>query len=245
MVRYSSFFEFVKERLFICGIAFFLLGIAFMAKGVSQKLAMKSAATDLYSLDWENLKWHQHVVADIDLAFSSGLADGKKDRMRYFYFVPQLGETQEGYYYFDKILVFEIFRNDSAEMDKVSNASTLIWYENDASEFGYYSQKTDGFLRKMNKTEKRSFQSVLRRSGFSDMEIDNMLIPYVLTDEKTTGTELWIMFGIIGLIAGPILFAIWFFIHMKEKEKEEAQTFTKIGVVNDIYDPYSSNQDMF
>lgn len=215
-------FEVIKDRIKLSIPVMAFVGFTFMIGAVFQWVSFLKKPVDLYSVDYANLRWHDHITADMDFVFSTGLSDGEGGAKRNFYLIPMIEEDGEGGAYMTKVLFYEELAIDSSRTDNIAENVEKLWRgESGALKLGLYSKPFDGFLRKMNKKEKPVFRLYLKKMGYSDSEIDDVLCPYVLTDAKTEGIGRRFCIGLVCFLVGGTITAVWFLFKKKQAREEE------------------------
>ena len=156
-------FEVIKDRIKLSIPVMAFVGFTFMIGAVFQWVSFLKKPVDLYSVDYANLRWHDHITADMDFVFSTGLSDGEGGAKRNFYLIPMIEEDGEGGAYMTKVLFYEELAIDSSRTDNIAENVEKLWRgESGALKLGLYSKPFDGFLRKMNKKEKPVFRLYLK-----------------------------------------------------------------------------------
>lgn len=234
--------EDIKDRIKISIPALALVGLTFMIVSVFQWMSFLKRPVDLYSVDYSDLHWHDHVTADMDFVFPTGLSEGVSDRKRNYYLIPMVEEDKEGGVYMSKVIFYVELSKDSSRIDKIAENTKKLWNEESgAFKLGLYSKPVNGFLRKMEKKEKTELQRYLKRMGFSETEMDEVLCPYILTDAQTDGIGRRFCIGLVAFVVGGTITVTWF-LFKKKQAREEEMLNVYSGVVKsdeEFHDTYS------
>ena len=62
-------FEVIKDRIKLSIPVMAFVGFTFMIGAVFQWVSFLKKPVDLYSVDYANLRWHDHITADMDFVF--------------------------------------------------------------------------------------------------------------------------------------------------------------------------------
>ena len=233
--------EVIKDRILFSIPAAALAGLILMIISVSQWASFLKRPIDLYSVDYSNLRFHDHVTADMDFVFSTGLSGGENKAKVNYYLIPMLEEDGEGGAYMSKVIFYVELSKNSSRIDNIAENTAKVWNgEEGALKLGLYSKPVDGFLRKMTKREKKYLPFYMKSIGFTDAEISEAMCPYILTDAKTEGTYTRFYIGLASFLICGSLCAGW--VIWKKKQMNDAEALNVysgvVGSDEEINDPF-------
>ena len=188
--------------LIVCGV--FL--IFFEGKGV---ITAFMPAQMLYAedCDWTKLKNGQRVYADVDFVFSPlGVYTDKNDNeTSAIYAFPDIKFEEDGSSHIDHYLGISVPSCSFDVYDAIVDAS-VDWWNDTTGEVewaGAGIDSYDGYLRKMSSKEKGFLSDYLKDWNYSDSQIEEAIVPYVLMKNQTPVANIAMFVGgIIAFIAG-------------------------------------------
>ena len=206
----------MKFRLTFTFLIIGILLAVFGGKGLITSFLLP--AKDIYdpTLDWSTLKSGQRVYVKLDYIWDcyeettndSGSAVSRE------YALPDIIFGDE--VYIAHFIGVTARSSEFSDFDKL-NDDSIDWengeYEQ-LGERGYIAY--DGYLKKMGKDELGFLQSYLKSNGYTDSEVNDMIVPVVLVRNQTPVANL-LMFGggILFTLLGA-LFGFLFFIKGKK-----------------------------
>ncbi len=192
----------------IAGIILFCFGIKGVVTGILP-------STDLYDTDWTTLKSGQHIEVYLDFVlepFEITTDTKNNNDVSAIYTVPdlQISDT-DGHIYMTHFIGVRANARDFSVYDKIVDASWKWWEDTSGStELGDSGFKyINGSLKKMSSKERGFLESYLKDAGYTNEEINEMIIPYVLVENGSFGRNIGfvgagalmtILFGIIAVI---------------------------------------------
>lgn len=149
--------------------------------------------------DWTKLKNGQRVYADVDFVFSPlGVYTDKNDNeTSAIYAFPDIKFEEDGSSHIDHYLGISVPSSSFDVYDAIVDAS-VDWWNDTTGEVewaGAGIDSYDGYLRKMKKNEIEQSQKTLRGWGYTDAQIDEMLIPYVMVRSQSFMTNVFLVIG--------------------------------------------------
>ena len=197
----------------ILGIALAVLG----GKGLVTSIIMPPKYIYDPECDWSQLKSGQRVYVELDYiwdCYEETTSDSGSAVSRQ-YALPDIRVDDEGYYYNAHFIGVTAKASEFSQFDKL-NEDSIDWENGEYDQLGERGYITyDGYLKKMGKEELSFLQSYLKSNGYTDSEIDSMIVPVVLMRNQTPIANL-LMFGggiLLTLLGG--LFGFLFFIKGK------------------------------
>ena len=156
--------------------------------------------------DWTKLKNGQSVAADFYAMYAPCCIYSKDGSdTSAIYVVPDIKPDENGDYVAKHYMGVAVSRKDFAAYDRLIGIQDYSNFTD--SDYVIF----DGYLRKLKKDERNYFVQYLKEAGFSDSEIDDVLIPYVAVKRQTPLSYLG-MFGggilclAIGAVTGVLFF---------------------------------------
>ena len=195
---------------------FLVLGIILAVVGGKGLVTSVLPAKYIYDpeCDWTKLKSGQRVYADVDFViepFEITSEDGRD--VSAIYTIPDLKTADDGSVYMAHYMGILVNSKDFGTYNSMVDAS-WDWWDDTTGTVEWAAAGTipfDGYLRKMNKKEKEFIHDYLKDWGYSESEIADMTIPYVMMKNQSFITYV-LMFGggivltIIGAIFGVLFF---------------------------------------
>ena len=191
---------------------FLILGIALAVLGGKGLVTSVMPAKYLYDADcdWSKLKKGQRVYVDLDYVwdwYEESTSDGNS--VSRLYAVPETRyDGNENKTYF---LSITARANEYSQFDKLAEDS----YDYDMGEYEQLGERGyipyDGYLRKMDDEELGFLNNYLKECGFTETEINDMVIPLKIVRNQTLLTNV-LMFvgGIVLTILGGVFGFIFF-----------------------------------
>ena len=193
---------------------FLILGIALAVLGGKGLVTSVLPAKDIYDpeLDWTKLKSGQRVCVNIDYLWDcyEVTTDDYGKEVTREYALPDLRFEPE--VYVAHFIGVTARSDEFSQFDKLVEDS-LDW---DYGEYELLGERGyipyDGYLKKMDKEDLAFFQSYLKNVGYSESEINDMIVPFLLVRNQTPLTNILMFAGGIVLTALGALFGFLFFI---------------------------------
>ncbi|MBO4784620.1 MAG: hypothetical protein J5521_07745 [Lachnospiraceae bacterium] len=198
---------------------FLILGIllaVFGGKGLVTSFLLP--AKDIYdpNLDWSTLKSGQRVYVKLDYIWDcyeettndSGSAVSRE------YALPDIIFGDE--VYIAHFIGVTARSSEFSDFDKL-NDDSIDWENGEYEQLGERGYiEYDGYLKKMGKDELSFLQSYLKSNGYTDSEVNDMIVPVVLVRNQTPVANLLMFGGGILLTLLGALFGFLFFIKGKK-----------------------------
>ena len=213
-----------KTRAMVIGICFTVLGLGVLVYGTILLVNLRKPAVDLNKTDWTTLKPYQHVCVDLDflmdeyMIHSSGRSESSmKETARYFT-VPELVMDEDGSLYMKHFMGVVVPSKEVETYKRIADNSYEWWTDETGTvAWGSESVYIDGYLGKMSKDGKKYMREYLQEIGYTDAEIDEMMIPYVIMNNASSVSALVIAGAVLTVLGAG--FIIWTVIRIK-KDKE-------------------------
>lgn len=214
---------FSKARGLVAGFGLVVIGIGCIVYGMIVLSNLRKPAEDLYQVDWETLHANQHIMVDLEFLGGIYMIRSENGKVKsQFYVVPEIQADQESLYFSHFIGLAAAGEDTFAVYDRISKDSYDFW--NDETGLVEYAPETvhlDGYLRKMTKNDKKYMTEYLQEMGYSDEEINQVMVPFVLMTNGNSMTGITIAGAVVVLFGGVIL-AITFIRIKKDKEINDA-----------------------
>ena len=163
--------------------------------------------------DWTKLKTGQRVIAELDFVlepFEETTDDGKS--VSCLYTVPDLREGSDGLIYMTHFMGVQVSAKDYAAYDKLVDDS-WAWWDMEYDQLGERGTISfDGYLRKMKPNEKQFLEEYLEDAGYEKEEIEEMITPYVMVQNKGFIANVLMFIGGIAALLGGVVSGIFSFI---------------------------------
>ena len=192
---------------------FLILGIVLAVLGGKGLVTSVVPAKDIYDpeFDWTTLKPGQRVVVNMDYIWDwyEQTTDDYGKAVSREYALPDIIFEPE--VYVAHFIGVTANSSEFSQFDKL-NEDSIDWENGEYEQLGergyiYY----DGYLKKMDDEDKEFLKSYLVNSGFSESEINDMIIPVVLVRNQTPLTNILMFAGGILLTAiGAVLGFVFF-----------------------------------
>ena len=162
--------------------------------------------------DWTKLKSGQRVVVDFDFVlepFEETTEDGRS--VSSIYTVPDLRQADDGMIYMTHFMVVVVNATDYSQYDRLVDDS-WAWWDMEYDQLGERGTISfEGSFRKMKKNEQEFLHDYLKDAGYSDSEIDEMIIPLVMVKSQSFLTNVLMFVGgialtLIGVVPALIAF---------------------------------------
>ena len=179
------------------------IGAGLLIYGLFVDANQRKPGVDLNTADWSTLKWTQHVEFDLSFLMDSYMYTVKKGEVvSQSYVIPDLQINEEGRIYATQYLALEAKTSQEFNIyDRISENS-YAWAidETGTVEWAPEKEHLNGYLRLMNLKERKYMKEYLRGMGYSDAEIRELVVPYVVvTNTESVGRH--IIFGAFVLVA--------------------------------------------
>lgn len=184
-------------------------GVCLLVVGVRGLIIGLLPAKDLSDpgLDWGTLHANQHVT--IDNVYTDGYyyyysEDGADTARRYALIDVENIEGQDYMFYFMGI---NAKKDEFAKFDKISEQMVDWEYGDETTPLptDIYIGR-DGFLSKMDKDEVEALKDWVRELGWSEEDVNDAVIPYVVMENQTNTTNILMAIGgLVALVAGAAL----------------------------------------
>ncbi len=194
----------MKIRLIV---VLLIAGAIFTFLGGRGLLLTVLPATDIYDeeCDWTKLHNGQRIHVKLDFVIEpfEETTDEDNRSVSQIYTIPDLRATEDGYVDMVHYMGIVVNSKDYAAYDNLVSDSWDWWdgeYEL-LGERGYI--EVDGYLRKMSSKEKGFLSDYLKDWNYSDSQIEEAIVPYVLMKNQTPVANIAMFVGgIIAFIAG-------------------------------------------
>lgn len=179
-------------------IVLVLLGAFMTIFGITASISYSKPPVYLYdeNLPWDTIKNNQHINGDVDFVcgYYEELEDKKTgEAVTRFYLLPDYKE--------DKFITLRV-TSDEFEKYDLQTQKTFDCYSEQIS----YGEMTlidiDGRTRKLSKENKEFLTSYLKSVGYSEAEIDDVAVPYMIVQDESDG----LVYGI--MVAGLVLLTL-------------------------------------
>ena len=193
---------------------FLILGIALAVLGGKGLVTSVVPAKDIYNpeFDWTTLKSGQRVYVKMDYiwdCYEVTTDDSGKEVTRQ-YALPDI--KFEPTVHMAHFIGITARADEFYQFDKLDEDS-IDWENGEYEQLGERGYiEYDGYLRKMKDQERGFLESYLKECGYSENEINDMIIPLVLVRNQTPLTNILMFAGGIVLTALGALFGFLFFI---------------------------------
>ena len=237
-------------------IAFVTIAGVMIVMGLKIWIPMSKPAVDIYDVeDWDDLANESHIVTDINVVWcafysetttetSYGITTKEYESSR-GYLIPQMVYYPE---YDDEYPeMFIGFKSGDIEtMDRMV-AESDAWYE--VWQYGTartedYCKTTchvDGIIRKMTEEEKGFATDAMLQMGWTQSEIDDQLVPYMIEKKSLGGAKAITLVGFGIAIVGILGFVI----SKKKSAGVDTPTYynspTGTSAGSSVYDPSQSS----
>ena len=194
--------------------AFLILGLVLAFLGGKGLVTSIMPAKDLYDpeVDWTKLRNGQRVCADVDFViepFEITSNDSGQD-VSAIYTFPDLKVDSDENIYIAHYMGILVKSEDFSQYNRMVDAS-WDWWDGKGELGAAGIDSFDGYLRKMDKKEKEFIHDYLK-DWYSESEIEEMVVPYVMMRNQTMlANVLMFVGGIVLTIIGAI-FGFLFFI---------------------------------
>lgn len=240
---------FSKTRGMFIGISFTVLGLAVAVYGLILWSNLRKPAVDLYNTDWTTLKSNQHVTIDMDflmdeyMIYESGRTNKSMEVTSKFYTVPDLVMDENGMLYMAHFMGVAVPVAESEKYDRLADAS-YAWWTDETGTVPYPTETIliDGYLRKMSKNDIKYMTEYLQDIGYTDGDINEVMVPYVIMNNSSNTTGLILAGGLMAAIG--IGFLIWTIIRIK-KDKELMNATVGNATYGSYANNYGQNNDYF
>ena len=167
-------------------------------------------ATDIYDqeCDWTKLHKNQRVHVKLDFVIEpfEETTDEDNRSVSQIYTIPDLKSDEDGYVNMVHYMGIVVNPKDYAAYDKLVDDS-WDWWDGEYDQLGESGYiEVDGYLRKMSSKEEGFLRDYLKDWNYSDSEIEEAVVPYVLMKNQTPIANI-AMFGggIIAFLAGILV----------------------------------------
>ena len=167
-------------------------------------------ATDIYDqeCDWTKLHKNQRVHVKLDFVIEpfEETTDEDNRSVSQIYTIPDLKSDEDGYVNMVHYMGIVVNPKDYAAYDKLVDDS-WDWWDGEYDQLGERGYiEVDGYLRKMSSKEEGFLRDYLKDWNYSDSEIEEAVVPYVLMKNQTPIANI-AMFGggIIAFLAGILV----------------------------------------
>ena len=167
-------------------------------------------ATDIYDqeCDWTKLHKNQRVHVKLDFVIEpfEETTDEDNRSVSQIYTIPDLRSDEDGYINMVHYMGIVVNPKDYAAYDKLVDDS-WDWWDGEYDQLGERGYiEVDGYLRKMSSKEEGFLRDYLKDWNYSDSEIEEAVVPYVLMKNQTPIANI-AMFGggIIAFLAGILV----------------------------------------
>ncbi len=167
-------------------------------------------ATDIYDqeCDWTKLHKNQRVHVKLDFVIEpfEETTDEDNRSVSQIYTIPDLKSDEDGYVNMVHYMGIVVNPKDYAAYDKLVDDS-WDWWNGEYDQLGERGYiEVDGYLRKMSSKEEGFLRDYLKDWNYSDSEIEEAVVPYVLMKNQTPIANI-AMFGggIIAFLAGILV----------------------------------------
>ena len=167
-------------------------------------------ATDIYDqeCDWTKLHKNQRVHVKLDFVIEpfEETTDEDNRSVSQIYTIPDLRSDEDGYVNMVHYMGIVVNPKDYAAYDKLVDDS-WDWWNGEYDQLGERGYiEVDGYLRKMSSKEEGFLRDYLKDWNYSDSEIEEAVVPYVLMKNQTPIANI-AMFGggIIAFLAGILV----------------------------------------
>ena len=217
-----------------------MLGIVLTFLGGKDVIKMSKDPISMESTDWGTLKAGDHVQVTIDMVWGQfyyetreestfGIVTSSQESGR-GYAIPHLFINNEGFYDIDYYIGLRLSNPSDYKVIEQVLAESDAWYYDTTGtvNYGMTTLYIDGTLEKMDSEEKQLMEEYLTECGYTPMEINQMLCPYMITRGNMAASKITLGIGIVlDLI---LLGVIGFMIYQHQKEKEQFSGHTYMGV---------------
>jgi len=208
-----------KTRALVMGIGFIIIGLGCVIYGTLVNISLNGPAVDLYETDWKTLRMNQHIEVDLDFLIDPYLSvtDDRDRETSRVYTIPDLISSDDGMVYMSHFIGVAVVSSDFDKFDKIVKNSWEWWNDEEGVvEFGKDSIHLDGYLRKASANDKKYMKQYLREMGYSEDEVSQMYIPYVLMTNGSNMTGI-VIAGVIVFVLGIASLAYAVFRYIREK----------------------------
>ena len=194
--------------------AFLILGLVLAILGGKGLVTSIMPAKDLYdqSVDWTKLKNGQRVYANVDFVFEPFeiTSNDSGQDVSAIYTIPDLKVDSDDNIYIAHYMGILVKSEDFSKYNRMVDAS-WDWWDGKVELGSAGTDSFDGYLRKMDKKEKEFIHDYLK-DWYSESEIEEMVVPYVMMRNQTMLANVLMFVGGIVLTLVGALFGFLFFI---------------------------------
>ena len=194
--------------------AFLILGLVLAFLGGKGLVTSIMPAKDLYdqNVDWTKLKNGQRVYANVDFVFEPFeiTSNDSGQDVSAIYTIPDLKVDSDENIYIAHYMGILVKSEDFSQYNRMVDAS-WDWWDGKGELGAAGTDSFDGYLRKMDKKEKEFIHDYLK-DWYSESEIEEMVVPYVMMRNQTMLANVLMFVGGIVLTLVGALFGFLFFI---------------------------------
>lgn len=186
-------------------IVLIVLGVCMSVFGITASLSYSKPPVYLYdeNLSWDSIQNNQHISGDVDFVcgYYEEISDKKSgEGVARFYLLPDYKE--------DKFITLRVSADEFEKYD-LQTQKTFECYAQQIS-YGQMSLiDIDGRTKRLSKENMKFLTSYLQKVGYSNEDIDNVVVPYMIVPNESGRLFYGIMIaGLVMLGAGILSAAV-------------------------------------
>lgn len=187
------------------------IGIGSLVAGISLCVTKNKPGNELYGRDLTTIAKNEKIVDNINILLDPVMYTEENGSVRsQVYVIPEFSEGPDGEIELNHVMGLLVNpASEFSKYDQVCN-KTYSWLGSNApiANIGQSDVPFDGKVRKMTVSEKKYFKEFLESAGYTEAEIDEVLVPYTLVRMHYNEGPWVIVVGIGCIIVGGALFIL-------------------------------------